>query len=79
MIVLEHGAPQIEKLSGRDTLCPSHLAENGMYQSIIAELDDSLWQTIEELAGSGYLVLCMGAGSIDGWLRTALQGSAGRR
>ena len=42
MIVLEHGAPQIEKLSGRDTLCPSHLAENCMYQSIIAELDDSV-------------------------------------
>ena len=48
-------------------------------QVTIAELDDSLWQTIEALAGSGYLVLCMGAGSIDGWLRTALQGSAGRR
>lgn len=34
--------PLIVKLCGRDTLCPSRLAENGMYQSIITELDDSV-------------------------------------
>ena len=38
----------------------------------IAELDDKLWQTIEKARLSGKLVLCMGAGSIDGWLRDRL-------
>lgn len=37
-----------------------------------AELDDDLWQTIEAARASGKLVLAMGAGSIDGWLRQKL-------
>lgn len=34
-----------------------------------AELDDQLWQKIQQHRQQGDLVLCMGAGSIDGWLR----------
>ncbi len=36
------------------------------------ELDDELWQQIQQLVRDGYLVLCMGAGSIDEWLRDKL-------
>lgn len=36
------------------------------------ELDDELWTTIELHRESGDLVLCMGAGSIDGWVRSHL-------
>lgn len=35
----------------------------------ISDLNDELWQTIVELQQKGYLVLCMGAGDIDSWLR----------
>ena len=35
----------------------------------ISELDDELWQHIQSARKSNKLVLCMGAGSIDGWLR----------
>ena len=37
-----------------------------------AELDDSLWQEITAARNSGKLVLCMGAGTIDGWVREQL-------
>lgn len=37
-----------------------------------ADLDDSLWQTIQAARNSGKLVLVMGAGSIDSWLRDHL-------
>jgi len=39
----------------------------------IAELDDDLWTQIELHRQNGSLVLCMGAGSIDGWLRSRLE------
>lgn len=38
----------------------------------IAEFDDNLWNTIQESISQGKLVLCMGAGEIDGWLRKKL-------
>jgi UDP-N-acetylmuramate--alanine ligase len=38
----------------------------------IAELNDELWQAIQNYRNDGYLVLCMGAGPIDGWLRERL-------
>lgn len=41
----------------------------------IADLDDDLWETINQLRHSGYLVLLMGAGSIDEWARKLLQAS----
>jgi UDP-N-acetylmuramate--alanine ligase len=38
----------------------------------IAQFDDDLWNAIERARGSGALVLGMGAGAIDGWLRQRL-------
>ncbi len=38
----------------------------------IAEMNDELWQTIERARSDGKLVLCMGAGTIDDWLRRHL-------
>lgn len=38
----------------------------------IAELGDELWQAIKTARTEGKLVLAMGAGSIDGWLRERL-------
>ncbi|HJM04557.1 MAG TPA: Mur ligase domain-containing protein [Candidatus Saccharimonadaceae bacterium] len=38
----------------------------------IAELDENLWNTITEARKSGNLVLCMGAGTIDAWVRQHL-------
>ena len=34
-----------------------------------AQLDDKLWQNIAAARNAGKLVVCMGAGSIDAWLR----------
>lgn len=38
----------------------------------IAEFNDVLWSDITQHLDSGHLVLCMGAGSIDGWVRSNL-------
>lgn len=38
----------------------------------VAELDDELWTVLEIHRQNGDLVLCMGAGSIDNWLRSHL-------
>lgn len=38
----------------------------------LAEMDDELWGNIQNHRDSGVLVLAMGAGSIDGWLRQNL-------
>jgi len=35
----------------------------------LADLDNSLWDDIQRKRDEGKLVLCMGAGSMDGWLR----------
>lgn len=37
-----------------------------------AEFNDDLWNTIQAARAQGKLVLCMGAGTIDGWLRDRL-------
>jgi UDP-N-acetylmuramate--alanine ligase len=37
-----------------------------------AEFDDVLWNVIQQNLAEGKLVLCMGAGTIDGWLRERL-------
>ncbi|NCO10913.1 hypothetical protein GW930_03340 [Candidatus Saccharibacteria bacterium] len=39
-----------------------------------ADLDDELWNAIEDARERGILVLCMGAGTIDAWLREKLNG-----
>lgn len=38
----------------------------------LAEFDDALWNEITRHRDAGHLVLCMGAGSIDGWIRKEL-------
>jgi UDP-N-acetylmuramate--alanine ligase len=38
----------------------------------VADLDDTLWQSIQQARQEGKLVLAMGAGSIDSWLRDQL-------
>ncbi len=38
----------------------------------IANFDDNLWNTINEALKDNKLVLCMGAGRIDGWVRERL-------
>src|SRR5680860_221131 len=39
----------------------------------IVDFDDELWNTIQRARNEGKLVLCMGAGKIDSWLRDRLQ------
>jgi UDP-N-acetylmuramate--alanine ligase len=41
----------------------------------ISDLDDELWDKIQEARDSDKLVLCMGAGSIDGWVRSQIDKS----
>lgn len=41
----------------------------------VAELDNELWQIIQAARQNDKLVLCMGAGSIDNWLRRCLAAS----
>ncbi len=48
-----------EKLKDRDSV-------------VYADLNDELWRHISEARAAGKLVLCMGAGTIDGWLRGRL-------
>lgn len=38
----------------------------------VADLNDALWEHIQNARRNGALVLCMGAGSIDGWVRQHL-------
>lgn len=38
-----------------------------------AQMDDTLWRNIEQARANGKLVLCMGAGTIDEWLREQLK------
>ncbi len=56
-------------------LQPSELIENlTNHESVkIAEFDDQLWNNIESARAQGKLVLCMGAGKIDDWVRSRLQ------
>lgn len=60
-----------------EVLTPEQLTEKLVNRDRvhIAELDDTLWQEIENRRSAGSLVLVMGAGSIDGWVRTHAQNS----
>lgn len=54
-------------------LTPQELAKNVVGTTVhFADMDDDLWQTIKAAQTDGKLVLAMGAGSIDGWLRDHL-------
>ncbi len=52
-------------------LTPGELSES-LANIQIADLDDNLWQYIQAARDAGKLVLCMGAGTIDGWIRDKL-------
>lgn len=55
-------------------LTPEDLTVNLVNRDAVsyANLDDTLWRQISAARAEGKLVLCMGAGTIDGWLRNQL-------
>jgi UDP-N-acetylmuramate--alanine ligase len=55
-------------------LTPEQLIEDISNKAAVhhAEMNDELWQNIANARNEGKLVLCMGAGSIDGWVRGKL-------
>lgn len=55
-------------------LAPEELVETvtNKDQVRIVDLNEELWGVIQEALSGGKLVLCMGAGSIDGWVREML-------
>lgn len=55
-------------------LSPEELTTNITNKEAIeyGDLNDSLWENIQKYREAGYLVLCMGAGTIDGWVREKL-------
>lgn len=55
-------------------LSPQELTQNITNQESLhyVELDDDLWSLIQSHRGANHLVLCMGAGSIDPWVRQHL-------
>lgn len=57
-----------------EILTPDQLTANltNRDQVHIADFNEELWKTIEQARSDGKLVLGMGAGSIDAWLRTSL-------
>lgn len=56
-----------------ETLTPAQLTSAlASTTTHITDLDDELWRAIGAARQDGKLVLCMGAGSIDGWLREHL-------
>ncbi len=57
-----------------EILKPEQLIKNITNRESVhaAKLDDDLWNIIQDAILNDKLVLCMGAGSIDGWLRTKL-------
>jgi len=58
-----------------DVLTPEQLTASLTNQGSvhIADLNDELWSAIEKHRAENKLVLCMGAGSIDGWVREQLR------
>jgi UDP-N-acetylmuramate--alanine ligase len=55
-------------------LKPQDLIQNisNKQDVVLADLNDELWDSITDARNSGKLVLCMGAGTIDSWLREKL-------
>lgn len=56
------------------TLAPQELTSGLTNRNLVhyAQLNDELWRDIQNARAAGKLVLCMGAGTIDGWLRARL-------
>lgn len=55
-------------------LTPEQLTERLVNRTsvTITEFGDELWRAIQQARSEGKLVLCMGAGTIDGWVRQQL-------
>ena len=55
----------------QEVLTPKDLTEDITNHNAVhlADLDNSLWENIQKARDRGALVLVMGAGSVDGWLR----------
>lgn len=53
------------------TLTPEDLTKD-LVNAQVADLNEDLWSIIQSCRKAGKLVLCMGAGSIDGWVRSKL-------
>lgn len=55
-------------------LSPKQLTENlsNREDVVYAELNDKLWRNIQNELADGKFVICMGAGSIDEWVRSKL-------
>jgi UDP-N-acetylmuramate--alanine ligase len=64
---LSREAPELEILTPAELT--SELNATKLHQ---ADLNDNLWDEIQRHIDAGHLVLCMGAGSIDGWVRQQL-------
>lgn len=58
-------------------LSPQELTEHleNRENVVYADLNDELWQNIQQARDAGKLVLCMGAGTIDNWVREKLRSS----
>jgi UDP-N-acetylmuramate-alanine ligase len=65
---------QTRENSDLPILTPEQLIERLSNRSVVtvSEMDDTLWQHIQTARANGKLVLCMGAGTIDDWLRERL-------
>ncbi len=57
-----------------EVLTPEQLSDNLTNKSavVVADLNDELWRNIESARSVGKLVLVMGAGSVDEWVRSKL-------
>lgn len=60
-----------------EVLTPNDLIQNITNKDHvhIADFNDDLWSVIQAARSEGKLVLCMGAGAIDGWLRGRIDAS----
>ena len=58
--------------SALDILSPAELTD-GLPNVHLAQMNDELWQAISSARANGALVVCMGAGDIDRWVRSELR------
>jgi UDP-N-acetylmuramate-alanine ligase len=57
---------------GQTVLTPEDLSIGITSPVIVSDMNDELWNSIKKERDAGKLVLIMGAGSIDSWIRSNL-------
>lgn len=62
---------------GQPVLTPEELSGAVAEKTTVADLNGDLWNAIQRERSQGALVLCMGAGTIDAWLREKIAATAG--